>query len=116
DNAQMIMAKADLTIARLYAEMVDDRPLAEAVFARIEAEYQRTREVILRITGQTELLGYAPVLRRSIQQRNPYVDPLSFIQLALLKRLRATANPPPELLTAVLESINGIAAGLKNTG
>jgi phosphoenolpyruvate carboxylase len=116
DNAQMILAKSDLVIARLYADLVDDQALAEHIFGRIAAEHERTLDVILRITGQSELLERSPVLRRSIQQRNPYVDPLSFIQGVLLKRLRATDDPPPELLTAVLESINGIAAGLKNTG
>jgi phosphoenolpyruvate carboxylase len=116
DNAQMVMAKADLTIARLYADLVEDAALATRVFERIEAEYRRTEEVILRITGQSALLERMPVLRSSIQRRNPYVDPLSFLQLVLLKRLRGEAAPTEELLTAVLESINGIAAGLKNTG
>ena len=72
--------------------------------------------VIELVTGQAELLAQMPVLHRSIQRRNPYVDPLSFIQLVLLRRLREAAEPPEELLTAVLESINGIASGLKNTG
>ncbi|HVC98287.1 MAG TPA: phosphoenolpyruvate carboxylase [Pirellulales bacterium] len=63
-----------------------------------------------------ELLDEMPVLRRSIQRRNPYVDPLSIIQLVLLARLRRGDEPREELLTAVLESINGIASGLKNTG
>jgi phosphoenolpyruvate carboxylase len=116
DNAQMILAKADLVIARLYADLVEDRALAETIFTRLESEYDRTCDVVLRITGQSELLERTPVLRRSIHQRNPYVDPLSFIQLALLKRLRTGDGDPDELLTAVLESINGIAAGLKNTG
>jgi phosphoenolpyruvate carboxylase len=62
------------------------------------------------------LLERVPVLRRSIQRRNPYVDPLSFIQLVLIKRLRAATQPSDELLTAVLESINGVSSGLKNTG
>jgi phosphoenolpyruvate carboxylase len=69
------------------------------------------------ITGQAQLLDNMPILKRSIQRRNPYVDPLSFIQLVLLSRLRTGGQAPPaELLTAVLESINGIASGLKNTG
>src|SRR6185437_3808405 len=89
DNAQMILAKADLTIARLYADLVEDQELAARVFGRIAAEYQRTVEVIGRITGQSEMLERSPILQRSIQRRNPYVDPLSFIQLVLLKRLRA---------------------------
>jgi len=116
DNAQMVMAKADLTIARLYADLVEDADLAQRVFDRIAGEYQRTADVILDVTGQSMLLEQVPVLRRSIERRNPYVDPLSFIQLVLLKRLRAATQPSEELLTAVLESINGVASGLKNTG
>jgi phosphoenolpyruvate carboxylase len=116
DNAQMVMAKADLTIARLYADLVEDSALAERIFERIATEYQRTAEVILQITDQSVLLQQVPVLRRSIQRRNPYVDPLSFIQLVLLQRLRAGTEVSDELLTAVLESINGVASGLKNTG
>ncbi len=116
DNAQMILAKADLTIARLYADLVEDQALAARVFDRIENEYQMTTAAILQITGQESLLERAPVLQNSIRRRNPYVDPLSFIQLVLLKRLRADDGNREELLTAVLESINGIASGLKNTG
>jgi len=112
----MILAKADLTIARLYADLVEDRGVADRIFERISAEYQRSVSVIELMTGEAELLAQMPVLRRSIQRRNPYVDPLSFIQLVLLRRLRGEADPPEELLTAVLESINGIASGLKNTG
>jgi phosphoenolpyruvate carboxylase len=116
DNAQMILAKADLTIARLYADLVSDTALADRIFGRIAAEYHATVSVICRITGQSVLLERAPILRQSIERRNPYVDPLSFVQLVLLKRLRAGTAPDSELLTAALESINGIAAGLKNTG
>ncbi|MGE0535997.1 MAG: phosphoenolpyruvate carboxylase [Pirellulales bacterium] len=121
DNAQMILAKADLTIARLYADLVPDQELAGRVYDRIAAEYRRTVEAIMLITGEAELLDKMPVLKRSIQLRNPYVDALSFIQLVLLGRLRTAAADPeaetdPGLLAAVLESINGIAAGLKNTG
>lgn len=116
DNAQMILAKADLTIARLYADLVEDETVATCIFDRIAAEFRRTVTVLCQITGQQELLEKMPVLQRSILQRNPYVDPLSFIQLVLLKRLRAGTEPRDELMTGVLESINGIASGLKNTG
>jgi phosphoenolpyruvate carboxylase len=116
DNAQMVMAKADLTIARLYADLVEDPAVAQGIFDRIAAEYQSTTEVILQITGQSVLLEQVPVLRGSIQRRNPYVDPLSFIQLVLLRRLRSGGEVTDDLLTAVLESINGVASGLKNTG
>jgi len=116
DNAQMILAKADMTIARLYADLVEDQDLAGRIYDRINAEHKRTVDVICRITGQEALLQEFPTLSRSIQRRNPYVDPLSFIQLVLLRRLRAGDEPRDEILTGVLESINGLAAGLMNTG
>jgi phosphoenolpyruvate carboxylase len=116
DNAQMILAKADLTIARLYADLVEDQGVGDRIYEGIAEEYRRTTEVICLLTGQKALLENTPVLQRSIERRNPYVDPLSFVQVLLLKRLRAGHEPREELLTAVLESINGIASGLKNTG
>jgi phosphoenolpyruvate carboxylase len=116
ENAQMILAKADLTIARLYADLLEDQEVATRIYSRIADEHQRTVEVVLQVSGQQALLERSPVLQRSIQRRNPYVDALSFVQLVLLKRLRAGEEPAGELLTAVLESINGIASGLKNTG
>ncbi|MFO0916697.1 MAG: phosphoenolpyruvate carboxylase [Planctomycetaceae bacterium] len=116
DNAQMILAKADLTIARLYADLVQDRAVGDRIFERIALEYTRTLDAIRTITGQAELLDNMPVLKRSIERRNPYVDPLSFIQLVLLERVRTEEETPPELQAAVLESISGIASGLKNTG
>ena len=116
DNAQMILSKADMTIARLYADLVEDQALAGRVYDRIAQEYDRTVEVILQMTGRENLLDNAPILKRSIQQRNPYVDPLSFIQLVLLRRLRSGEEARAELTTAVLESISGIASGLNNTG
>ena len=116
DNTQMILAKADMTIARLYADLVDDQGLADRVYGKIAADCEKAVGVIRLITGQGELLEQMPILRRSIDRRNPYVDPLSFIQLVLLKRLRDGEGPAEETLTGVLESINGIASGLKNTG
>ncbi len=116
DNTQMILAKADMTIARLYADLVDDQALAGRIYGRIAAEHARAVAVIGQVAEQAEILERVPILRRSIDGRNPYVDPLSFIQLVLLKRLRAGEGPSDETLTGVLESINGIAAGLKNTG
>ena len=115
DNAQMILSKADLTIARLYADLADDQDMATRVFRLIEAEYERTVRLVCLVSGQESLLERMPVLQRSIQQRNPYVDPLSFIQTVLLKRLRS-GDSDANLRAAVLESINGIASGLKNTG
>ena len=116
DNAQMILAKADLTIARVYADLVANPTIGDRIYGVIAEEYRLTRDAVLAMTGQQELLDNMPVLQRSIQQRNPYVDPLSFIQLVLLERLRAGGEPRQQLLNGVLESINGIASGLKNTG
>ena len=116
DNAQMILAKADMTIARLYADLVEDQKLASRIYDRILAEYQDSCDSVCQITGQSTLLERSPILKTSIDRRNPYVDPLSFIQLVLLKRLRAGGAQNAELETAVLESINGVASGLKNTG
>ncbi|MDB5309125.1 MAG: Phosphoenolpyruvate carboxylase [Gemmataceae bacterium] len=116
DNAQMILAKADMVIARLYADLVEDQALATRIYDRVAAEYRETVDVICRITGQSALLERAPILKTSIDRRNPYVDALSFIQLVLLKRLRSGDGPREELLAGVLESINGVASGLKNTG
>jgi phosphoenolpyruvate carboxylase len=116
DNAQMILAKADMTIARLYADLVDDPGVGDRIYGKILAEYNRTVDAVCQMTGQSVLLEHSPILSHSINRRNPYVDPLSFLQLVVLKRLRETAEPEEELVTAVLESINGIASGLKNTG
>ncbi len=117
DNAQMIMLKADLGIARRYAELVPDQALAERIFQQIEAEFRRTQRMICQITELNDLLAHQPVLQRAIRQRNPYIDPLSYVQIELLRRLRA-ASPEEqvEIEPALLMSINGIAAGLKNTG
>ncbi len=118
DNAQMILAKADMDIARRYAQLVPDKTLGNEIFNRIKAEYDRTFSVICQIVQVRELLEKDAALLESIKRRNPYIDPLSFIQVELIKRIR---NNPAEgehqvLSEAVLLTINGIAAGLKNTG
>jgi phosphoenolpyruvate carboxylase len=116
DNAQMILAKADMTIARLYADLAEDQALAARIFGRIEAEHKRTALAVCRIAGNEALLDDMPVLKRSIERRNPYVDLLSLGQLVLLRRLRESHEADKELEAAVLESISGVAAGMKNTG
>ena len=120
DNAEMSLLKADLGIAALYSALVPDRALAESIFARIRAEYDRTREAILAVTGHDELMDADPVIQRSIQLRNPYVDPLNYIQIETLRRLRALPDPEgPEaerLREVIVLTINGVAAGLRNTG
>lgn len=118
DNAQMILSKADMRIAHSYAALVEDRVLGDQIFGDIAAEHARTVQGVLLITGQEQLLDHTPILQRSIERRNPYIDPLSAIQVELLRRLRAMPDEGDthELRETVLLSINGIAAGLKNTG
>ena len=114
-NVELGMAKADLTIARLYAGLVEDGNVRDRVFALLEEEFLRTRQAVLSITGQKELLEANTVLFRSIRLRNPYVDPMSLVQVDLLRRKRAGENTDA-LNYALGATINGIAAGLHNTG
>jgi len=114
-NVEVGLAKADLSIARRYAELVEDRALRERVFGMLEEELVRTRDAVLRITGQTRLLEENPVLARSIRLRNPYVDPMSLIQVDLLRRKRA-GEESDALNYALAATISGISAGLRNTG
>ncbi|HEX2095519.1 MAG TPA: phosphoenolpyruvate carboxylase [Longimicrobiaceae bacterium] len=114
-NVEVGMAKADLPIARRYAGLVPDGELRERVFAMVAEEFERTRRAVLRVTGQTRLLEENEVLARSIRLRNPYVDPMSLIQVSLLRRRRA-GEEGEELNYALAATINGISAGLRNTG
>jgi phosphoenolpyruvate carboxylase len=118
-SVEIAMAKADFTIARLYADLVTDAALGNRVFGMLAREFERTRQCILTVTGQRELLENNPVLSRSVRLRNPYVDPLSLIQVDLLRRKRtlaATGKLDPTLDYAIGATMNGIAAGLHNTG
>jgi phosphoenolpyruvate carboxylase len=115
ENVAIGMAKADLTIARHYAALVSDDRVRERVYKMIYEEFERTRRMILRLTGQPELLSTNPVLARSIRLRNPYVDPMSLIQVALLRRKQG-GEESEKLNYALAATINGIAAGLRNTG
>ena len=114
-NVEMALAKADFGIARLYSSLVEDEALRTRVFTTLESEFDRTRRMILAVTGQTELLERNPVLSKSIRRRNPYVDPMSLLQLELLRRKRA-GERSEELDRAITATINGISAGLRNTG
>jgi phosphoenolpyruvate carboxylase len=114
-NVELAMAKADLSIARLYSGLVSDRQMGERVFSMLSAEFERARKSILWLTGQSELLERNPVLLRSIKLRNPYVDPMSLIQVELLRRKRS-GEASEELNYALGATMNGIAAGLHNTG
>ncbi|HEU5316379.1 MAG TPA: phosphoenolpyruvate carboxylase, partial [Chloroflexota bacterium] len=115
DNAQLGLGKADRAVARLYAGLCRDSAVRERVFGAVEEEWRRTEAAILRVTGAGALLAESPVLRRSIQLRNPYVDPLSFVQVSLLEQLRDSPEDDERARLAAL-SINGVAAGLQNTG
>jgi phosphoenolpyruvate carboxylase len=117
DNVQMGLAKADFAIASLYAGLTDDAT-RQAIFTDLQDEFDRTARVVLDIAETAELLDKEPIIRRSIKVRNPYVDPMNYIQVALLQRLRKETNPEAAaaLRRAVLLSVNGIAAGLQNVG
>jgi len=114
-NMDMVLAKSDLGIASRYAELVPDARLREEVFGRISAEWQRTRSFLLEITGQAELLADNPALARSIRNRFPYLDPLNHLQVELLRRYRAGENDE-RTQRAIHLTINGVAAGLRNSG
>jgi phosphoenolpyruvate carboxylase len=114
-NVELGMAKADLGIARDYSGLVKNAALRNRVFSMLEEEFLRSRRMILRVTGQRELLGRNRVLARSIRLRNPYVDPMSLIQVELLRR-KQQGPQSAELEYPLGATINGIAAGLHNTG
>jgi len=118
DNAEMSLAKADLQVARRYAGLAPT-PDVRRVWRRIKAEFERTSSAILSVTGRDRLLDAMPVLQRSIELRNPYVDSLSELQVRLLARLRALPTDDPEraeLLRLVHLTVSGVAAGVQNTG
>jgi phosphoenolpyruvate carboxylase len=117
-NVEMVCAKADLDIAQHYVRSLGDEE-APAVFGALRAEYDRTVQALRDVSEVDRLLERNPVLRRSIDLRNPYVDALSILQVELIKRRREVGDDEPgneELLEAILRSINGVAAGLRNTG
>jgi phosphoenolpyruvate carboxylase len=116
-NAEMACAKADLAVGRRYAELVEDRTVRDRIWSRIEAEFGRTCDTLLAVTEQDRLLVREPLLRASIDRRNPYVDPMSLLQVELLRRSRAAGDGDgEELARASFLAINGIAAGMRNTG
>ncbi|PLS17339.1 phosphoenolpyruvate carboxylase [Bacillus sp. M6-12] len=116
DNLQMALMKADITTAKEYSSLVEDPAIAERIFGNIVEEYNKTKDILLKITGDEELLDHTPNIQDSVYRRNPYVDPLNFLQVELIKELRNVDEPDHELVTQVLLTINGIAAGLRNTG
>jgi phosphoenolpyruvate carboxylase len=119
-NVEMGIAKADFSVARQYAALVEDEALRDRVYTTLHAEFELTQRMVLAVLGQSTLLETNAVLDHSIRLRNPYVDPMSLIQVELLRRkraiLRAGHAVPPELDRAITATINGISAGLRNTG
>jgi phosphoenolpyruvate carboxylase len=117
DNCQVSLRKGDLRIAEVYSFLAPEA-VRQRVFPLIQAEHERTVKALCRLTGQRDLLDLFPWLQRSIRVRNPYIDPMNYVQIALLRRLRANPEAPDAeaLRDAVLLSVNGIAAGLRNTG
>jgi phosphoenolpyruvate carboxylase len=119
DNLQMVLAKADMRIARQYANLVADARERDRLFSIIEAEFQRAHVAVLQITGQESVLERQPQLLASLRLRDPYIDPMSYFQVRLLRELRRLPASDPRRaahLQAVLRTINGIAAGMQNTG
>ena len=114
-NVELGMAKADLHIARVYSGLVRNEALRTRVFAMLEGEFMQSKRVILSVSGQRELLAGNRVLARSVHLRNPYVDPMSLIQVELLRR-KQQGQDRAKLEYPLGATINGIAAGLHNTG
>ncbi|MDP2710837.1 MAG: phosphoenolpyruvate carboxylase [Solirubrobacteraceae bacterium] len=117
-NAEMACVKADLDIAGRYAELCSDDAIRERIWQTISDEFERTLRELGAVRDERELLDREPILQRALARRNPFVDPLSYVQLELLRRLRAPGGDPddPDLVRASLLAINGIAGGLRNTG
>lgn len=114
-NMDMVLAKSDLALASRYSELVTDARLRKKVFTSIEAEWHRTAEALTRITGDKQRLTHNTALARSIKHRFPYIDPLHHLQVELVRRWRA-GQGDERVQTGIHISINGIAAGLRNTG
>ena len=114
-NMEMVLFKADLNIARRYADLVTNRDLSQSIFERICGEYERTVEAFLAISGQTRLLERSGDLAATISSRLPYIDPLNHLQIELIRRHRS-GDKDPQVREGIHLTINGIAAGLRNSG
>jgi len=114
-NMDMVLAKSDIAIASRYAELVEDGSLRDRIFPRLRTEWQDSVEAVLAIMEQDILLEKNPLLARSIRNRFPYLDPLNHLQIELLKRHRA-GDTDERVVQGIHLTINGIAAGLRNSG
>ena len=119
-NSEMSLLKADMDISSLYVDLVPDKKLADRIFNAIRSEYERTKESVLAISRHQTLLEMEPVTQQAVHLRNPYIDPLNYIQIETLRRLRSLADPDGAEAKPLREimalTINGIASGLRNTG
>ena len=114
-NVEMTLAKTDLTIAKRYVESLVD-PSLHKIFEQIKTEFDLTVKELLLMTNKSEILGNQPILARTLQIRDTYLAPIQLLQISLLKRVRTQKEPDPLLARALLLTINGVAAGLRNTG
>jgi phosphoenolpyruvate carboxylase len=114
-NMDMVLAKSDLALASRYAELVNDTRLRKKIFTAIEAEWHLTAEALTLITGEKNRLAHNAALARSIRHRFPYIDPLHHLQVELVRRYRE-GKADDRVQRGIHISINGIAAGLRNTG
>jgi phosphoenolpyruvate carboxylase len=114
-NMDMVLAKSDISIAERYSHLVKDESLRNAIFPRLKAEWQASVDALKAIMGQAELLDGNPVLKRSIKNRFPYLDPLNHLQVELLQRHRS-GESDDKVRRAIHLTINGVAAGLRNSG
>ena len=116
DAARMVLGKTDLTLASRYADLVPDPTIRLRIFGRIVEEHGRSLGHTLEITGVRQVLDADPVLKAVVARRDRYLDPLNYIQAELLDRKRRGEGKDPELLRAILLTVNGISHGLRNTG
>lgn len=114
-NVEMTLVKTDLEIARRYVETLVEPP-HRRIHHSVSAEYERTVEEVLRLNGQDQLLAANPLLARTLRVRDAYLDPINYLQASLLARSRSSSSPDPQLQRALLLTVNGIAAGMRNTG
>jgi phosphoenolpyruvate carboxylase len=114
-NVDMVLAKTDLVVARHYAHLVEDKALRESIFSRIEQEHRLTTDALNLLQGSSERLSANPTLANSIRNRLPYLDPLNHLQVEMIQRYRR-GETDEKLKLAIQLTINGIAAGLRNTG